>query len=508
MADFFKGLQGGFQTGLQLGQAIRQRRQEEDLARAYGLTPEEQQAALATPEQLAGARAETQALQQQDIADFGLTPEEAQRYAPTMPQEGQRVGLSTYRMGDQTFQQAPTQAQIDAARMRAAAGVYGQYGDAAKREELMRGLRAEERAAAAETRAQKGFDTQQQEAQFRLRELGRSEDANTRYNAFSEFAAKNPNMSTEELRNTARTQFGFTPEQELKYINTRLGLQEGETKEFSARVAKKLKGKTLTQLGELYNADSDFDDNTDLSITPGKNGSVTLTFIDKKTGKPVSTNSFGSEALAVEYLGKQATDPLNTGTWLLGVKAKEASIAASNRSGLEKDAGTAITQKIAAAEKVLGRKLTESELQVALGLSSKTREGVSPTAIANYAKDLVGKPTGRMVDGKPVRHTEETAYEEAKRIMEGSQAGGGLPVWGAPTTPSAPAPTAPVTAPAPRAGLSPAATEPRTRDEFQLSARARAQGLYPVGRGNAVFGDGELLFEDNSGRRVWASQIE
>ena len=169
MADFFKGLQGGFQTGLQLGQAIRQRRQEEDLAKAYGLTPEEQQAALATPEQLAGARAETQALQQQDIADFGLTPEEAQRYAPTMPQEGQRVGLSTYNLGGQTFQQAPTQAQIDSARMRAAADVYGRYGDAAKREELMRGLRAEERATAAETRAQTGFETQQEESRLRIR---------------------------------------------------------------------------------------------------------------------------------------------------------------------------------------------------------------------------------------------------------------------------------------------------------------------------------------------------
>ena len=50
MADFFRGLQGGFQTGMQLGQAMRQRRMEEDLAKAYGLTPQEQQAAVATPE--------------------------------------------------------------------------------------------------------------------------------------------------------------------------------------------------------------------------------------------------------------------------------------------------------------------------------------------------------------------------------------------------------------------------------------------------------------------------
>ena len=133
---------------MQLGQAMRQRRMEEDLARAYGLTPQEQQAAMATPEQLQRAQAETQALQQQDIAEFGLTPETQGLYTQRMPQEGQRVGPSTYRIGEQTFTQAPTQAQIDAARMRAAADVYGQYGDAARREELMRGLRAEERAQA------------------------------------------------------------------------------------------------------------------------------------------------------------------------------------------------------------------------------------------------------------------------------------------------------------------------------------------------------------------------
>ncbi len=494
-------------------EAIADARQRVDLAKAYGLTPQEQQAALATPEQLAGARAETQALQQQDIADFGLTQEEAQRYAPTMPQEGQRVGLSTYRVGDQTFQQAPTQSQLDTARMRAAADVYGRYGDTAKREELMRGLRAEERATAAETRAQQSHETQQQEAQYRLRELGRSEDATTRYNAFSEFAAKNPNMSTEELRNTARNQFGFTAEQELKYINTRLGLQEGETKEFSARVAKKLKGKSLTQLGELYNADSDFDDNTDLSIIPGKNGAVTLNFIDKKTGKTISSNSFGSEALAVEYLGKQATDPLNTGTWLLGVKAKEESINASRRQGVDKDAGAAIQQKIAAAEKALGRKLTENELQVALGLTTKPREDISPSAIATYAKDLVGKPTGKMQDGKPVRYTEETAYAAAEQIMKGGQTSSGLPAWGAAPAPTAaPAPVAPpqpsAAASGRKEGLAAVATDPRTRDEFQLAAKARAQGLFPVGRGNALFGDGELLFEDNTGRRVWASQVQ
>ena len=35
MADFFKGLSGGLQAGLQLGQAMRERNQREELAQAY-----------------------------------------------------------------------------------------------------------------------------------------------------------------------------------------------------------------------------------------------------------------------------------------------------------------------------------------------------------------------------------------------------------------------------------------------------------------------------------------
>ena len=35
MADFFKGLAGGMQTGLQFGQQLRQRRMEDELAAVY-----------------------------------------------------------------------------------------------------------------------------------------------------------------------------------------------------------------------------------------------------------------------------------------------------------------------------------------------------------------------------------------------------------------------------------------------------------------------------------------
>lgn len=182
------GWASGFSAGTQLARGAlgayeqgREMRQREELAKAYGLAPQEQQAPLATPEQLAGAQAETRALAAQDAEMFGLAPQEMQRYAPAMPQEGARTGMSTYRLGEQVLQRAPTQAEIDMARMRAAADVYGRFGDAARREELMRGLRAEQRAQTAEERAAQQFETQQQEAALRIAETQRlaTERANT-----------------------------------------------------------------------------------------------------------------------------------------------------------------------------------------------------------------------------------------------------------------------------------------------------------------------------------------
>lgn len=175
MANWARGLASGLETGVRIGDLLEQRRQREELAKAYGLAPQEQQAPLATPEQIGRAQAETQALAAQDAEMFGLAPQDMQRYAPAMPQEGARTGMSTYRLGEQVLQRAPTQAEIDAARTRAAADVYGRYGETARREELLRGLRAEqraqtaeERAAAAESRAQRTAGLQQRESELRI----------------------------------------------------------------------------------------------------------------------------------------------------------------------------------------------------------------------------------------------------------------------------------------------------------------------------------------------------
>jgi hypothetical protein len=53
--------------------------------------------------------------------------------------------------------------------------------------------------------------------------------------------------------------------------------------------------------------------------------------------------------------------------------------------------------------------------QVSVGAAA--RPEVTAAAVASYAKDLVGKPSGEMRDGKPVRYTAETAAAAARRAL-------------------------------------------------------------------------------------------
>ena len=123
MADFFRGLAGGFGTGLQFGQAMREREERDRLRQAAGLTPQEMQQRQASPEELARAQAETQGLAAQDAEMFGLTAQDQAAYAPQMPVQGQRIGPTQYGLGGQTFNRMPTQQEIQQARFGAMADV-------------------------------------------------------------------------------------------------------------------------------------------------------------------------------------------------------------------------------------------------------------------------------------------------------------------------------------------------------------------------------------------------
>jgi len=123
MADFFKGLTGGFQSGLQLGEAMRAKQERERLREAMGLTPQAMEQRQATPEEFGRAQTYTQSIAADDVQTFGLTPQDQAMYAPQMPVEGQRIGATQYGLGGQTFNRMPTQQEIEAARFGAAANV-------------------------------------------------------------------------------------------------------------------------------------------------------------------------------------------------------------------------------------------------------------------------------------------------------------------------------------------------------------------------------------------------
>jgi hypothetical protein len=138
MADFFKGLSGGFQTGLQFGQQMRQRRMEDELAQAYA-KPETY--TDYTPEQTR----EIQRLQETGAYDVQAVPG-AEGTAPTLrytPRQGLELGQGempaapteiapgqVQRYGGRTTAGQFNPTELRGLQMQEAARVLGSYGDA------------------------------------------------------------------------------------------------------------------------------------------------------------------------------------------------------------------------------------------------------------------------------------------------------------------------------------------------------------------------------------------
>jgi len=341
----------GFAAGFQVGASAVERglrmrdenEQRERIKAAMGLTAQEVEQRQATPDELGRARAETEAMAAQDAEVFGLTPQEQQaRYAPQMPVEGQRIGLNRYQVGQQSFDRMPTQNELEAVRYGAAANVLAERDPVAAqrmRRELQIAKQQDELYPLQKQQLQGAIDLQGvQTAGVRqqglltdlsLKAAGRNETELQNASNFAKFSAENPDATPAVLKEAAFKQFNFTPDQWKKTVNTRLGIKEDEQKEFVLKIKDKLKGKNLTQLGSLYNSDPDFDDKTDLAIVPGKNGAVTLNFIDKTTKAITGTQTFKNDAQAVEYLNKQATEPETIGSWMVNLRKAESGIDAN-----------------------------------------------------------------------------------------------------------------------------------------------------------------------------------
>jgi len=323
----------------------------------------------------------------QQALDRGASVEEVaqieNQFAPSIAELQRRQGLTApdYTIGSRA-QNFGTREEAEMAarpmRTQGLAGVYRGAGEVEKADELETRAFEQQRSLAQEKRAQAQFDQQQKLSELQIEGAGltlkkgrREAQELENQDNFQAFAAENPNATTQELKDAAFKQFKFSPKQWQDAVNTRLGIKENEQKDFVLNVKNKLKGKNLQQIGSLYNTDPDFDDKTDLAIVPGKKGAVTLNFIDKATNKITGSQTFSNEALATEYLNKQATEPEVIGSWMINLREKEARIAASDRSNRPGPGTPSLSQKIADAEKALKRALTAEEKSIMAGLANR-----------------------------------------------------------------------------------------------------------------------------------------
>lgn len=190
MADFFKGLAGGFGTGLQLGQALRQRRQEDELAKAYA-KPEE--FTDYTPEQMQ----EIQRLQSSGAYDVQAIPG-AEGAVPTLrfaPRQGIELGQGemlaapteiapqrVQRYGSQTVGGQFDPMALQGLQMREAARVLGSYGDARGAAQLNAEATRMEREAKEAPLRQRALETQVKVGEGQLRGLERTEEKEIGFN--------------------------------------------------------------------------------------------------------------------------------------------------------------------------------------------------------------------------------------------------------------------------------------------------------------------------------------
>jgi hypothetical protein len=370
--SFAAGFQAGYNVTSDAMKARQERQLREGLAREsaqYGVTegaygPELSQ----NIEQLRG-------LQAQD-------PGQAAIYEQSIGELTRRQGLTApdYTIASRSMRPEDTFATREAAEMAAKpmrtqglAGVYRQAGEVEKADELL------ERADRQELR---GIQTKA--AKMTLAERERADAAQQRLDSFEAWRAENPNVMGSQLKDVARSQFKLNDDQLLKVTSTITGLAENDLKQFQLEMKNAIKGKDLKGLTELYNTDDRLDPNTDLKVVRGKNGAVTLNFVDKQ-GNPLSSQNFSSEALATAFLNKQATEPDQVAEWLLGIQKSEQAIAAS-RAAAFKDT----RQGLAAGRENAPRPPTIAELNtIAKGMiDSGMEDPDAPGTPLTYSKAM------------------------------------------------------------------------------------------------------------------------
>lgn len=346
MADFFRGLAGGFQTGLQFGEAVRRRQDYEEqqaererLRQIYGAEPTTTPGQAATPEQIQRAGLETERLQMKDLAEagFDLTPQEAARYAPQMPSAQATTTPTTYSFGGLTRQTPFSADELNRMRMQQAIPVLA-VRNPAEAMRMQTALAAEERQAARtplELEALRGQIAggalSRRQSELQIQEAERQAQQRQRADAFTaqlaEARRQNPNMTPSAMFQMA-SESGLGTAEIYQVMQNITGVDKALYEQGERDIKKMIRGKGLDGIVDQFNK-------SDL-IGPGRNyridrdpksGAVSLTLIDAATGNAVGgAQRFANEGEATGYLSRMATNPETVGEYVANLETRRAQI--------------------------------------------------------------------------------------------------------------------------------------------------------------------------------------
>lgn len=288
----------------------------------------------------------------------------------------------------------------------------------------------------------------------------RAQAAAIRTESFNTWQSQNPDAKPADMFAKAR-ELGMPVDEQFKIASSVTGLKETSLKSNKLAIEEMIQGKGLDELSQMHKDNDLLDPGSHYDVVRDKKtGQVTLQRVDSKTGKAVGGPSFtGSEAEATRYLYTAATAPETVVDYTTNLDKVKASIAASKASLVSANAQAAASNARVNLTKSQQTQLDEmnDNRKKALGfaeqfedLSEKDKAGekgrnlikqfklynsraggqtgietrdpapekrISDSAVASMAKEMIGKPTGRLIRGNPERYTAETAAIAARRIL-------------------------------------------------------------------------------------------
>jgi hypothetical protein len=415
-------------------------------------------------------------------AEGGYTPVEGPGIQPQ-----QRV---TEFLG-QRYEGGLTPERMDAIRTRAMANAVT---DPRMRQQMLMAATAEDRAAAGELRAQQGFETQQTEADLRItaakNEANRLDKIRKVDEGYNEWFTKrvgdrepthDDTLAGMQWRARELAKSGLLDESvkaNQNYLQTANSQIDLQTKERSLAIGKTIAAAAAGDLNAVKDFYNKFvPDGAQVTKVSGdaKSGyTIERTDLSGQKLPPVKISDLNQLSATIETFN----DPKALRAWSQqqfsnNIASQTLQLHKENLQ-VQKEYKDALVKGQADARSLQSvREFTDGSGKTVLLDISKLRqnedgtlilpEGVSPKgarvgpmpAEINAAKEMVGKiRPGKLLDGKPVRYTYETALEEVIAARTGDQPGSGLPGWGdRPASTPAAAPTGLFRTPSYSAGM-------------------------------------------------------